>query len=406
MNKIYIILKREVLATASKKSFIISAVTLPAVFGLLAFFFIRPQANKMQQNSSVTIQVVNEDKISPKLESNAVINYVYSSKSIKDAQDDLLASSDYALLYLQSFSVNEIHRITLYSKQNVDPNLKSLLEKDLIGTLYSGNLDHAGVDLRKFRMDYLTLEVEWVNLYNFTAKGKEKRSRIFLCIFLSLSAFFFIFFWSKEVMTRVLEEKTNRLVEIIITSVRSFHLMLGKILGSLIVEISRVIIGIIIVIVLLPFIPIQSDEVIFSFLSFKEGCEIILFYLFYLIGGFMLYSSLFAAIGAAVDTENESWPFQYPVLGILIFALSVVTSFHNPHNPVAVWASIIPFTSPIVMLMRIPFGVPLWQLIASVVLLIVTFIFTTYMAGKIFKLGILLHGAKVNFKTLLKWILK
>jgi ABC-2 type transport system permease protein len=131
----------------------------------------------------------------------------------------------------------------------------------------------------------------------------------------------------------------------------------------------------------------HSSEPIFSFISLWEGSLIIFCYLFYLISGFLLYSSLLAAIGASVDAENESWPLQFPVWVILVFALLVVTSFHNPHNPVAAWASIIPFTAPVVMLMHVPFDVPLSQLIISMVLLIVTFVFTTYLAGKVLKLG-------------------
>jgi len=222
------------------------------------------------------------------------------------------------------------------------------------------------------------------------------------------------------VMNSVLQEKTNRIVEILICSVKPFELMMGKIISIALVGLTQFVLWILLIGALffassgLVDIPLQGDISITdqsSSVQIMQGLlsvnfvEIISFFVLYFIAGYMLYASLFAAIGAAVDNETDTQQFVFPIMIPILFAMYAgIYSIGNPDGPLAFWCSLVPFTSPIVMMVRLPFGVALWEKIISIVILVATFLFTTWMAAKIYRTGILMYGKKITWRELWKWI--
>ena len=255
--------------------------------------------------------------------------------------------------------------------------------------------------------------------------------------------FFFVMVYGMQVMRSVMEEKTNRIVEVIISSVKPFQLMMGKIIGVACVGITQFLIWVILSFTLTtitssfmlktvvndvqvlqdqneevfkqgsnakfdemksPVSKVEAMSVVKDFYSLNLG-EIILCFFVYFLGGYLLYSALFAAVGSAGDAEADTQQFMMPVMLPLMAGYMMSFGIMNdPESNVAFWGSMIPFTSPIVMMVRLPFGVPAWQIGVSMLMLIIGFIFTTWLAGKIYRTGILMYGKKITWRELGKWL--
>jgi ABC-2 type transport system permease protein len=262
-----------------------------------------------------------------------------------------------------------------------------------------------------------------------------------LSIASGLIIYFFIFMFGALVMRGVIEEKTSRIVEVIISSVRPFQLMMGKIIGVAMVGLTQFLLWIIFTMVIVGFVSVAFPdsfspdnmmqqqfsppangvmpaenlainpdtnpiiEGLYAMLERIPVLNILAAFIFYFLFGYLMYSAMFAAIGSAVDNEADTQQFMLPVTVPMILAI-VMSSFimNNPQGPVAFWFSIIPFTSPITMMMRIPFGVPAWELALSMGLLILAFVGMTWVAGKIYRTGILMYGKKPTYRELWKWI--
>jgi ABC-2 type transport system permease protein len=281
------------------------------------------------------------------------------------------------------------------------------------------------------------------NIIDEDGKLSESNSEItmVLSILSGILIYFFIFMYGSQVMRGVIEEKTSRIIEVIVSSVRPFELMMGKIIGIAMVGLTQFLLWIVLTFALVTvaqssFMPSNSqivaqqlkstnimdgsqaeqekidDEQInedinnaFKIVSNINWLLILSAFLFYFIGGYLLYASLFAAVGAAVDSEADTQQFMLPITIPLILGMVMIQSIvQNPDGDLAFWFSIIPFTSPIIMMARLPFSVPDWQVYLSMGLLIVTFILTTKFAAKIYRVGILMYGKKVNYKELWKWL--
>ncbi|MDA9820535.1 ABC transporter permease, partial [Salibacteraceae bacterium] len=281
----------------------------------------------------------------------------------------------------------------------------------------------------------------------FTESGKEEdidQGKTVIGFVFGLLIYLFIFLYGVQVMRGVMEEKTSRIVEVIISSVKPFQLMMGKIIGVALVGLTQIVVWIVLTFTIvmavqmfiLPEIlgidttQIQATEEVLqemnqgnsampqefdfsdpnSILKRTNWTMMLGLFLFYFLGGYLLYSALFAAVGAAVDNEADSQQFMFPVTAPLILAYVMSTVIiQNPEGPAAFWFSIIPFTSPIVMLVRVAIGVgdggiPIWEVALSMSLLVVTFIFVVWLAGRIYRTGILMYGKKISYKELWKWI--
>jgi ABC-2 type transport system permease protein len=272
-----------------------------------------------------------------------------------------------------------------------------------------------------------------ISTLRLTDKGEESGSAgasYGVGMFGSILIYLFIFLYGVQVMRGVIEEKNNRIVEVIISSVRPFQLMMGKIVGIALVGLTQFVLWVVLTMAINGVISQKmmtdkssvsateisaqananvDNEMMTDVLSAVNTINFPLLigtFLFYFLAGYLLYSALFAAIGSAVDSEAETQQFMFPVTIPLIFSFVLASSavVNNPDGPIAFWLSMIPLTSPVVMMVRIPFGVPAWQLITSMILLILGFIGTVWLAAKIYRTGILMYGKKVTFKEMLKWL--
>jgi ABC-2 type transport system permease protein len=296
--------------------------------------------------------------------------------------------------------------------------------------------------MQRMRIDQKLLDSLKTNVnistVSFTESGQEKSNNSIILSGIGMAGgilmYMFIFIYGAQIMQGIIEEKTSKVVEVIVSSVKPFQLMMGKIIGLASVGLLQFLIWIILMSTLtfavlgsMGIDPPQqqamqqisaeaaaqqaaaSSEMAKAMEEFMTlpWIKIGISFLFYFLGGYLLYGALFAAVGSAVDSPAEAQQFMFPItIPMLISYMSLfMFILKDPHGPISVWLSIIPITSPIAMMGRIGFGVPFWQLALSVVLLIGGFILTTWVAGRVYRVGILMHGTKVNYKVLAKWFM-
>ena len=437
MNKILLIIKREYLSRVRKKSFIIMTILGPILMAglILAPILLMDSSDEEKKE----IWVCDENNLfESQFKDVDGTDYKFFKNDLFQVKDRFIKSDGYALVYIPKFENQNIdllessvkvyvHKPMSLSNQNqISNNIESVIE--------SIKLKEEG--LTRDIIDRTRSNVN-LNTIILGESGSEKTGSTEVSMGVSMFGGFliyiFIFLYGAMVMRGVMEEKTSRIVEIIISSVKPIQLMMGKIIGialvgftqfALWVSLTFVISSVATALLVSPAdinpvdmangseMLIQEADLNHSGLaSVFEQLEsinitfLLVMFLFYFIGGYLMYGSLFAAVGSAVDSETDSQQFMLPITIPLIFSfIALQTILENPDSSLAFWCSIIPFTSPIVMMGRLPFDPPLWELGLSMVLLIVGFIFTSWLAGRIYRVGILMYGQKVNYKTLWKWI--
>ncbi|MFA4853093.1 MAG: ABC transporter permease [Bacteroidales bacterium] len=442
MNKIPIIIRREYLSRVKKRSFIVMTILGPI---LMAAMMIVPIYIAQMSDETKTIGVVDVNGIFYKrFPDTENIKFQYLNTNIDSAKNNFEKNNYYAILYLPDDFINKPLTGTLFSDKQPSISVKSYIETVLKKDMESMKLTSSGIDKDVLESIETNVNVTTIKL---KGKGLEEKSSTeistVLGIFAGLLIYIFIFLFGSQVMRGVIEEKTSRIVEVIVSSVKPFQLMMGKIVGVALVGLTQFLLWIILTFTLVTFVKVavpdvfsfkKSDttlignskiitqeqaqqltsekqyknqemrDMLASFSSINFGVMICSF-LFYFLFGYLLYAALFAAVGSAVDSEADTQQFMLPLTIPLIFAI-MMNSFiiNNPEGPVAFWLSIIPFTSPVVMMIRIPFGVPVFDLVLSAVLLIAGFLFCTWFAGKIYRTGILMYGKKISYQELWKWL--
>lgn len=442
MNKIKLIITREYLTRVKKKSFIVMTILGPILFA--AMMIVPAWLASMEDTDVKNIAVIDESGIFiDKITDTDYIKFEYlENKSIETIKNNFSELDYYAVLQILPSIAYEESAVHLYSKKQPSLTVKSHISNSMEKELRNKKLRANGIDeevLRSIKSDVSIRTIQW------TDDGEEKESSTEVAAIVGYASgfliYFFIFMFGAQVMRGVIEEKTNRIVEIIISSAKPFQLMMGKIVGIALVGLTQFILWI-----ALTFIIITGVKtVFFPELGTQNAQEVVVqnlldeqaiaqaetlqpqnldkfstilnaaksidygvmfgSFIFFFLGGYLLYGSLFAAIGAAVDNETDTQQFMLPITIPLVLGIVVMmNAVQNPESPIAFWFSIIPLTSPIVMMVRIPFGVPYWELSLSMGLLILTFIGSTWLAGKIYRTGILMYGKKVNYKELWKWI--
>lgn len=420
MQLLKIIIIREFKARIRNKSFVVMTFMSP----LLAVFmvFLISYLSKVNTEERKEIAVFDPSgKLQEILfDTEAVTYHFLKTQSVEESKSQVVSNKQYGLIYFKNIPDSE-PSITFYTDNSPGPMLLSSIETKVSDYFWREGLKKQGIDPDIFqkKQHEITLDVQ-----NFSGRKTSKRASYVKMFFGGASGYLimmFIVIYGNMVMRSVIEEKTNRIVEIIISSVKPFYLMLGKIIGTSLAGLLQFTIWIVIGFILMNFLGVfinnsnaQAIEtaqtldlqgLLQSVLDLPLGLMIVAFFL-YFIGGYFLYSAIYAAIGAAVDNETDTQQFLLPILLPLILGVYVgfVTVFENPHGSVATIFSIFPLTSPIVMLMRIPFGVPWWQIVLSLSLLFVTFILVVWFAGKIYRIGILMYGKKPTYKELFKWL--
>ena len=437
MNKILLIIKREYLSRVRKKSFIIMTILGPVLMAglILAPILLMDSSDEEKKE----IWVCDENNLfESQFKDVDGTDYKFFKNDLFQVKDRFIKSDGYALVYIPKFENQNIdllessvkvyvHKPMSLSNQNqISNNIESVIE--------SIKLKEEG--LTRDIIDRTRSNVN-LNTIILGESGSEKTGSTEVSMGVSMFGGFliyiFIFLYGAMVMRGVMEEKTSRIVEIIISSVKPIQLMMGKIIGialvgftqfALWVSLTFVISSVATALLVNPAdinpldmangseMLIQESEMnqdglasVFEELESINITFLLAMFLFYFIGGYLMYGALFAAVGSAVDSETDSQQFMLPITIPLIFSfIALQTILENPDSSLAFWCSIIPFTSPIVMMGRLPFDPPLWEVGLSMLLLIVGFIFTSWLAGRIYRVGILMYGQKVNYKTLWKWI--
>jgi ABC-2 type transport system permease protein len=442
MHKIKLIIAREYLTRVRKKSFIIMTLLGPL---LIAGFISLAVWLSLSEETNHIVLVVDKTEghiLNQQLQAQKDIAFFYSPD---DLTDEEFKASNYTLMLYVNEKITINNKAILYYKKVPSARAQSSIENQLEKALESYKLE-----LNEITPEAYAHVKTHVNLVSHDVDESEdpgaadyKQELAAVGFFFAILIYMFIFMYGMQVMRGVIEEKTNRIVEVLISSVKPFQLMMGKILGIAAVGFTQFILwiiltgGITIAVQTIFFQDQLSPETIMqqqqmSTQLMQNDAQAILMetanepnkvlelisrinfplmigmFMFYFAGGYLLYSSLFAAVGAAVDSETDTQQFMLPIVFPLIFGFFIAQmTIQNPEGPAAVWFSIIPLTSPVVMMVRVAMGFDagtIWQLYLSMGLLIAGFLFTTWIAGKIYRTGILMYGKKISYKELYKWL--
>lgn len=408
MNKIKTIISREYTSRVRKKSFIIMTFITPLLFVLI---FLIPiwvaQNDNLKGEKNIGI-VDKSNELSSIFISNNNIKFHLLQDTLKNDLQKIYNENNFdAILIIPENYL--IDSIKTYSEYPIPLDLKYTLEFTINSYIENKNLEGYNIDpvlLAQSKSDLKISSDNWKNQKN------DSELNTALGFAAALIIYMFIFIYGAQLMRGAMEEKKNRIVEIIVSSAKPFELMLGKIIGVAMVAFTQFGIWLITVLTFL-FIGKQTvladaGPEVMSILSSLQGIDSfswIALFLFYFIGGYLLYGSLFAAIGSAVDNETDTQQFMLPLtLPLILSFVFAQTIIQDPNGSLAVIFSLIPFTSPVVMMVRIGFGVAWIEMIASGVLLILTLLLTTYIGAKIYRIGVLSYGKKVTYKELWKWI--
>lgn len=434
MNKIWLIVRREFLNRVQKKSFLFATILIPLIFPAIMAVLVYVAKKQNEHETKDVIYYVDESNTF--VPDTTRFKFRKFNGPLADAKTAFDHTKDYGLLYIPAFKLSDPSGITLYTKENASiddiNSIESLLETRI------KDLKMQRMKIGQKLLDSLQTDVK-IKTIQVTEGGKERSSNSIVMAGIGMVCgilmYMFIFIYGAQIMQGVIEEKTSKVVEVIVSSVRPFQLMMGKIIGLGSVGLLQFSIWIILMSTLtfgvLGYFGIESPQhqamqqispemaaqqaaastgmmsLFHEFFALPLG-YILFCFLFYFIGGYFLYGALFAAVGSAVDSPAETQQFMFPItIPLLISYLSLFMFILKAHDsPASVWLSIIPFTSPIAMMGRIAFGVPLWQVLLSMSLLIAGFVLTTWIAGRIYRVGILMHGTKVSYKVMAKWFLQ
>ena len=442
MNKTLLILQQEYLKRVKKKSFIILTLLVPFLFaGMFALIIFLSVNNDKEER---TIAVYDESQLflgEFKSEGYTRFHFI-PEEQYQKLKTSLKGSDFYALLYIPG-NIYSVHIAQLFSEKQVPIELSEQISGKLSRFIENDKrrkvIDETGIPDLEEQLAATRTSIR-LNTLKISEKGETKKSSSTVAFITSYAMgfiiYFFVFMYGSMVMRSVMEEKKSRIIEVIISSVKPVELMAGKIIGTALVGLTQVAIWVVLGLVSLTvvqgfFTPESAQQIGQSIMDSQSQMNpamaqaadqnkmvevmemignlnlplIIFSFVFYFLAGYLLYSSLMGAVGAAVDNDEDSQQLVFPVTFPLILSIMLLFPIaRNPEGPVAFWGSVIPFTSPVAMLARIPYGVPAWELLLSMFLLIITTIGAIAAGAKIYRVGLLMYGKKVNLKELLKWL--
>ncbi|MDD4404840.1 MAG: ABC transporter permease [Parabacteroides sp.] len=436
MSKTALIIKREYLNRVSKKSFLILTFLTPLLFAAMVFVPLWLSSIKGDEVRNVVV-LDRTGKYAPLFEDADNYKFIAGDKSLesyKQASDKEV----YAIVSITDDLIAHPEAATMYSEKQIPGDLSRIVNQVLSRKLENEKMAAYNIPNLKEIIKESQINFE-INTIKWSEDGSESESSSLVAsivgLIFTLISYMFIMVYGAMVMQGVMEEKTNRIVELMISSVRPFQLMMGKIIGIGLVGLTQMFLWGILTMALvlggqflfmgnvdpqmmqqgammgqgsMPGMVEASQEPaakLFGMLQTINFAEIGFFFVIYFIGGYMLYASVFAAIGSAVESQEDTQQFMTPIMIFLVFSLYAgIYSMENPEGPLAFWCSLIPFTSPIVMMIRLPFEVPLWEKLLSVSLLYVTFVGIIWLSAKIYRVGILMYGKKPTIKEMIKWL--
>lgn len=448
MNKIPIIIKREYLTRVRKKSFIIMTILAPILMAAIIIVPTLVMVNQDQDFKKIAVVEDNSDLFRDVIKNTKNLEFVYlPNTKVDDIKKTFEQQGYYGILYISPELVNTPNAIELISKKqppiglldHIESSLEKEIEKQKLQAYNIQNLD----EIMKSVESKVSVQTKKID-----ELGQEKRTSTGIAMALAyISGFLMymlVFMFGAQVMRGVIEEKTSRVVEVIVSSVKPVQLMMGKIVGIALVGLTQFLIWVFLTAAIAGVIrstilkkenltevtqnvtkslmteeqqtamQSQSTDMTPKMAEFSKMFDsamnqpwglIIFSFIFYFITGYLLYASVFAAIGSAVDNETETQQFMLPVTIPIILALMVAMgTMQNPESSLSFWCSMIPLTSPVVMVARLPFGVPYWQIAVSMGLMLITFVVFVWMAAKIYRTGILMYGKKTSWKEMWKWL--
>ena len=437
MNKLQLIIQREFIAKVRNKSFIVMTFLSPLIIvgmGALIYFLIQKNDEKIKK-----IVYVDYSEMFSKedFKDTKTIHYLdYTVLGIEEIKKKVEAGNYYGALFIPKQDSLELlaKSIEFYSKDSPGMSLMNSLENKIASKIRNEKLNNFGIDLEKLKASNIKTAIKMVDFSGEESSQLINGLKIGLGLIAGYLLMMFVIIYGNSVMRSVIEEKTSRIIEIIVSSVKPFQLMMGKILGNAaagllqffiwgllifgILTVISAVFGVDIVEMQSAGIPSEQMETLKKAATGDKSVVLIqeilqlpilkmfVLFIFCFLGGFMLYSSLFAAIGAAVDNETDTQQFMLPIMLPLILGVYVgfATVINDPHGSIAVLFSHIPFTSPIVMLMRVPFGVSWYEIAISMASLMITFVGMVWLAAKIYRVGILMYGKKPTYKDLFTWL--
>ncbi len=442
MNKTLLILKQEYLKRVKKKSFIILTLLVPFLFaGMFALIIFLSVSNDKKER---TIAVFDESSLFMKEFSNTqYTKYKFVDKQeYSQLKTNLKKTDYYALLYIPA-NIYTTNSAELISEKQLPIEITEKIERKLSRFIENEKrkkvVEKSGIPNLEEQLRNTQTRIK-LNTLKVSESGETTKSSSIVAFIASYAMgfiiYFFVFMYGAMVMRSVMEEKKSRIIEVIISSVKPSQLMAGKIIGTALVGLTQVAIWIVLGIVTLivvqgVFTPETAQQMGQSIMESQSqlnpaiaqasnqnkvieimemignlNLPLILFaFIFYFLGGYLLYSSLLGAVGAAVDNDEDAQQMVFPITLPLILSIMMLFPIaKNPEGPVAFWASIIPFTSPVAMLTRIPYGIPIWELLLSMFLLVLGTVGAILAAAKIYRVGLLMYGKKVNIKELIKWL--
>lgn len=429
---------REFKERVYKKSFIITTLLMPL---LLALISVAPTLIMFfAKGDTKQISVIdNSGIVADKLQSNDEVSFITLANG--DLQQELknsLEKDEFGVLFIGQDIVTNPNNIQLYTNTSssmlIEDNIADQVEQIIKNErLKEYNLENLQQILDKVEVD--------ISLSTFR-NGEDEQSTAsssvassFVGIILGFVLYFFLVIYGSIVMQSIIEEKNSRILEVLVSTVRPFDMMMGKILGVAAVAATQIAVWGVLIIAMSAFVipALIPDDIMASVEAVQSGADmtalaasgvdtgmvtamasmmdtgyiaqIVVLLLLFMIGGFLLYAAMYAAVGASVDEAQDAQQLTTPITIPIIFAFIILTMVMNdPNSPLIVWCSMIPFTSPIVMMGRIPSGIPTWEIVLSLVLLYATFVFMVWIAGKIYRVGIFMHGKKPSFKDLYRWM--
>lgn len=434
-NRFLLILQREYMSIVGKKSFIVMTILMPLLMILLGAVPVLLQIVNKSEVKEVAL-IDETGKYASAIDNDESFHFKTfdtatngNPRQLYEKEGDAL----YAIVIVPK-NIEQNKQVLVYSESSVSPELMKHIENCLDKTLTDAKIQSYGIDGLDKILKECNVEVN-VRSIKWSEDGSEELSStevaMIIGVALALLSYFFVLMYGAMIMNSVIEEKTNRIVEVIVSSCKPIELMLGKIIGVALVGLTQVAIWVILLGIIgsifgmsvvgstlaspdalnaasqaaISMEDASATGDILAMLMSINYVQIICFFVIYFIGGFLLYASLFAGFGSAVDQASDASQFTTPIMLVIIIALyASMACMENPDGNVAFWCSLIPFTSPMVMMVRLPYDVPLWQMLLSIVLLYGSAIALTAVSAKIYRTGILLYGKKNSLKDIVKWL--
>jgi ABC-2 type transport system permease protein len=430
VRKIWLIIQREYLTRVRKKSFIIMTLLGPLLFLVMTIVPIWMADNAEREK---VVEVLDQSHLFGHRLLNAPdITFAYFNGHLERAKLNYIKKNHEALLYIPPIDLKNPKGIILYSNNRVSPADKAYIQNIVSREIFNLRIENSEINIDTLIAYKQGVDITPKPIGEFYKDDTNEKAAIACSMFLAVLIFFFIFMYSGQVMRGIIEEKSNRILEIMISSVKPFQLMAGKIMGIGLVSLTQFGLWLSLTLAVSFFIKNKYEEKLMLFNNeniehtlqytsdVKQALEwneiinifsaidftlVISVFAVYFIGGYLLYSSLFAAIGSTSDNETDTQQFILPVIMPLFISIILLsTIIQEPDGSLAFWLSMLPLTSPVVMMVRIPFGVPYYEIILSMTILVISFLGSIWLAGRIYRVGILMYGKKINYREIGKWL--